>query len=318
MSVYTTLSRQELKAILGQYRIGGLRDFQGIAAGIENSNYFVDTGQGRFVLTVFERMDADELPYFMHLMKHLADQGFVSPAVQQQGDASLLFEHSGKLGCIVSCLPGKTLERLSGPQLERAGGMLARLHEAGLSFPERHANPTYLDWMQKTAGAMAADVAERYGQDAADLLAAELDWQQENLPAYLPSGVIHADYFCDNILFSGDEVTGVIDFYYACDGPFTYDMAIAANALAIRLEDGDEIRLERFVSGYSRVRGLSDAEQAAFPALLRLAALRFWISRMFDELYPREGEMVQTKNPEEYRQKLLFHRKRSGVPFVSA
>jgi len=196
--------------------------------------------------------------------------------------------------------------------------MLARLHEAGLSFPERRANPTYLDWMQETAGAMAADVAARYGRDAADLLTDELGWQQENLPAHLPSGVIHADYFCDNILFSGDEVTGVIDFYYACDGPFAYDLAIAANALAIRLEDGDEIRLERFVSGYWRVRGLSDTEQAAFPALLRLAALRFWISRMFDELYPREGEMVQVKNPEEYRKKLLSHQERHSIPFAPA
>jgi len=309
MSVYTTLSRQEMQVILGQYRIGELKDFQGIAAGIENSNYFVHTDQGRFVLTIFERMAADDLPYFMRLMKHLADQGFVSPAVQLRSGASLIFEHGGKQGCIVSCLPGKTLETLSETQLEQAGGMLARLHEAGLSFPERRANPTYLDWMQETAGAMAADVAARYGQDAADLLTDELGWQQESLPAHLPSGVIHADYFCDNILFSGDDVTGVIDFYYACDGPFAYDLAIAANALAIRLEDGDEIRLERFVAGYSRVRGLSDAEQAAFPALLRLAALRFWISRMFDELYPREGEMVQVKNPEEYRQKLLWCRK---------
>jgi len=308
MSVYTELSHHEVEGILFAYSLGSLHGFEGIAAGIENSNFFVDTGSGRYVLTIFERVDGRELPYFMHLMRHLSKRGFPCPAVQERRGGSLLFELRGKQGCIVSRLPGKTVETLSESQLSEAGAMLARLHLAGAGFSDHRPDPTPLSWLLQTATGMDTDVSARYGDEAARLLEEELAWQEGHKAAGLPAGVIHADYFCDNILFSGDEVTGVIDFYYASDGIFAYDLAIAANALACRLQEDDEERMRILTSGYEQVRRLSDHEHAAWQGLLRLAALRFWVSRLHDALYPRQGTMVQVKDPEEYQRKLLFHR----------
>jgi len=305
MSVYTELSHSDVLSILAAYNLGELCAFSGIAAGIENSNYFMDMDRGRFVLTIFERMNPGELPYFMHLMQHLSGQGFPCPVVKAGQDGSLLFEIQGKRGCIVSCLPGETIDQLTNRQLTAAGRILARLHFAGMTFPEQRENSTYIDWILQTGLNLDGPVRSRYGRDAAELLADELSWQRDISPVGLPSGVIHADYFCDNLLFSGDEVTGVIDFYYACDGFFAYDLAIAANALAIRLDPGDAGRIATMIKAYEQLRPMSDREKESFPGLMRLAALRFWVSRLHDAAYPRPGAMTQTKDPEEYRKKLL-------------
>lgn len=308
MSVYTELSESDMTSILRQYALGEYASHAGIAAGIENSNYFLDTSEGRFVLTVFERMNEKELPYFMHLMHTLAQREFSCPAVQLRRDGSMLFSHAGKQACIVSCLPGATKEVLDHQQLRSAGAMLARLHLAGQGFEERRENPTYVDWISATGEALLPDMSARYGTETATLLSKELAWQQARVSETLPSGVIHADYFCDNILFSGSEVTGVIDFYYACDGAYAYDLAIAMNALAIEPQSTDAERLEMLQAGYEQVRVLTVAEKEALPQMLRLAATRFWVSRLYDALYPRKGTMVQIKDPEEYRLKLLWCR----------
>ncbi len=309
MSVYTELAEAELKNILSQYALGEYISHEGIAAGIENSNYFLDTTEGRFVLTVFERLDAKALPYFMRLMHTLAQRGFPCPSVQLRRDGSMLFAHAGKRACIVSCLPGSTVDVPDLRQLRPAGGMLARLHLAGQGFGERRENPTGVKWICSTGGALQPDMAARYGAGAAAMLGEELAWQQSQGARALPAGVIHADYFCDNILFSDDTVTGVIDFYYACDGAYAYDLAIAMNALAIDPESPDKGRLHALLDGYEQVRALAGEEKEALPQLLRLAATRFWVSRLYDALYPRKGAMVQIKAPEEYRQKLLWCRK---------
>jgi len=312
MSVYTELNEADVKDILSYFALGEYLSHQGIAAGIENSNYFLDTTEGRFVLTVFERMDSAELPYFMHLMHFLASRGFPCPDVQHRHDGDMLFDIGDKRACIVSCLPGTTVDRLSEYQLRAAGAMLARLHRSGEGFGEHRENPTFMRWICETGRALQQDMAARYGGDVAGLLAEELEWQQEqSLPA-LPAGVIHADYFCDNILFSGDKVTGVIDFYYACDGMYAYDLAIAANALAIDPSTPGRARMEALLAGYEEQRALTGEERAALPQLLRLAAVRFWVSRLYDALYPRKGAMVQIKEPEEYRLKLLWCRNLGG------
>ncbi|HXH72805.1 MAG TPA: homoserine kinase [Mariprofundaceae bacterium] len=312
MSVYTELSRNDFETILADYELGKLRGFQGIAAGIENSNFFIDTqgeqGSGRYVLTIFERMEPSELPYFMRLMKHLSHHGLVCPDVMVRRDGSLLFDVHGKLGCIVSCLSGKTLDALNPAQLVAAGHVLAELHAAGADFPERRPSPTGYDWLTARATAMQADVEKRYGIAAASLLADELAWQGRQKLEGLPSGVIHGDLFVDNILFEGDAVSGVIDFYYAHDAAYAMDIAISLNALAVHLSADDTARMAAFLAGYETVRPLTEVEKAALPALLRRAALRFWVSRLYDALYPRGGAMTQTKDPEEYRQKLLLHR----------
>jgi len=321
MSVYTELTDADIGAILNHYVLGDLLSFEGIAAGIENSNFFITTDQGHYVLTVFERMDADELPYFMHLMHHLSAAGVACPDVMRQGNGDYLFDvpgpdGTGKKGAIVSCLSGRTLEALSEKQLIEAGRALAGLHLAGASYDQRRENSTGFAWLQHTAGKMADDVTRVYGGDAAQLLADETQWQAERRDDGLPRGVIHGDLFCDNILFEGDAVSGVIDFYYAHDAAYAMDIAISLNALAMQVgtpgkQGGDEQRMACFLRGYEALRPLVQAELAALPGLLRRAALRFWSSRLYDALYPRGGAMTMTKDPEEYRLKLLFHRGRA-------
>lgn len=307
MSVYTELTHADFNAILADYSLGELKGFEGIAAGIENSNFFIDTASGRYVLTVFERMEADELPYFMRLMKHLSHNGVSCPDVMERKGGELIFDIHGKKGCIISCLSGRTLDALNVAQLASSGRALAQLHVAGGSFTEHRNNPTGTAWLADTVNGMLADVRSTYGEDAAVLLQDELAFQQ--MQSFdLPRGVIHGDLFVDNILFEGDEVTGIIDFYYAHDAPYAMDVAISLNAQAVLLGSQDASRMDAFMQGYESVRPLNSDEQAALPGLLRLGALRFWVSRLFDALYPREGAMVQIKDPEEYRNKLLFHR----------
>ncbi|MDX8387198.1 MAG: homoserine kinase [Ghiorsea sp.] len=313
MSVYTELTRQHFESILADYSLGKLQSFAGIAAGIENSNFFINMEDGkRYVLTIFERLDGDELPYFMRLMKHLATEGLKSPDVMVRKDDSLIFnfecEDGIKQGCIVSCLTGETLEYLNETQLRSSGEALATLHVCGSTFDEQRENPTGFDWLKENIEHMQVDVEKSYGAETLALLNDELAYQQQHGETGLPCGVIHGDLFCDNILFEGEKVSGVIDFYYAHDSAYVMDIAIAINAQAIVLGENDETRMAAFLEGYESKRTLNTDEKAAFNGLLRLGALRFWVSRLFDALYPRGGAMTQTKDPEEYRRKLLLHR----------
>jgi len=308
MSVYTELSYDDIASILAKYALGACKRFEGIAAGIENSNFFIDTDSGRYVLTIFERMNASELPYFIHLMHHLAGDGVPCPDVMPRRDDSLLFEFAGKQGCIVSCLSGRTLDVLNNVQLRSSGAALATLHMAGASFDEIRENPTCFAWLQETIDAVLEKTRTQYGDETADLLLDELRFQQSCTRDDLPHGVIHGDLFVDNILFEGDKVSGIIDFYYAHDAAYTMDIAISLNAQAILPGDDDQERVQVFLDGYQQVRPLSQTEEGALPGLLRLAALRFWVSRLYDALFPRDGAMMQTKDPEEYQKKLLLHR----------
>jgi len=310
MSVYTELTPDDARDILNDYDLGELTAFEGIAAGIENSNFFLDTTKGRYVLTVFERMDAEELPYFMALMHHLAAHGLPCPDVMPRRDGSMLFAVHGKQGCIVSRLQGRTLDRLNVRQLHASGQAQAALHMAGADFHLRRENPTDFQWLCNTIEVMRERVEARYGADALHLLEDELAWQREQDFAGLPAGVIHGDMFVDNILFEGDAVSGIIDFYYAHDAPYAMDVAIALNAQAVEPGDADEARMQALLDGYQSMRKLTEGELAALPALLRRAALRFWVSRLYDALFPREGAMTQIKDPEEYRRKLEYHRSR--------
>ncbi|HID37044.1 MAG TPA: homoserine kinase [Ghiorsea sp.] len=313
MSVYTELTTQDFNNILAGYSLGKLQSFTGIAAGIENSNFFLEMQGGtRYVLTIFERLNADELPYFMRLMKHLASHGLKSPDVLVRNDDSLIFDFETddgvKQGCIVSCLTGETLDFLNQAQLRSSGEALATLHMAGSSFDEHRDNPTGFDWLEDNIQNMQADVEKIYGAEALALLNDELAFQKQQRVSGLPSGVIHGDLFTDNILFMGNDVSGVIDFYYAHHSSFAMDIAIAINAQAIVLGDEDEARMAAFLAGYESKRVLQASEKDALNGLLRLGALRFWVSRLFDALYPRGGAMTQTKDPEEYRRKLLSHK----------
>jgi len=311
MSVYTELLFSDIESILADYRIGTLTNFEGIAAGIENSNFFITTEgseySGRFVLTIFERLDATELPYFMRLMKHLAANGLSCPDVMQRKNDALLFEAHGKQGCIVSCLPGKTLDELNNTQLRSSGKSLAQLHLAGAAFDEERANPTGPEWLTEKIGEVLSKTNKLYGTEAGKLLTSELEFQNSCSWDSLPRGVIHGDLFTDNILFEGQKASGIIDFYYAHSAPYAMDIAITLNAQAVLLGEHDQSRIDAFMEGYESLRPLEEEEHEALPLLLRLGALRFWVSRLYDAIFPRGGAMTQTKDPEEYRNKLLFH-----------
>lgn len=311
MSVYTELTHAEIEEILAGYNLGVMAGFEGIAAGIENSNFFIDTRNNgslcRYVLTIFERLDRTDLPYFMQLMRHLAGHGLPCPDVMQRHDGSLLFETGDKQGCIVSCLPGRTLEELNETQLFSSGRALAQLHLAGADFRKQRRNPTGMTWLQEHIEAVLGETSRRYGSKAGALLSDELAFQQGHRGEALPEGVIHGDLFVDNILFEGNDVSGIIDFYYAHNAAYAMDIAISLNAQAVLLSERDDQRMQAFLSGYQSLRPLQQREHEALPLLLRLAALRFWVSRLYDAIFPRDGAMTLTKDPEEYRQKLLFH-----------
>ncbi len=312
MSVYTQLTTTDVRRILADYQLGELHSFQGISAGIENSNFFLNTDKGRYVLTIFERMSVEELPYFMQLMLHLAAGGLCCPQVQLRRNHESLFtftDAAGRLhhGCIVSCLPGKVLPILNIAQLYSAGQALARLHLAARDFPMRRASPSDLNWLTAHIEAVLPATSERYGQSCSEQLQQELRTQQQQQPEGLPQSVIHGDFFRDNMLFSGDEISGVIDLYYAHDAPCVLDIAIAINALATDIAGEERPRAAAFVAGYQQLRRLQQEEWSALPGLLRLAALRFWVSRLYDACFPREGDMTTILDPEEYHLKLLFH-----------
>ncbi len=310
MSVYTQLEREDICRILADYRLGRLLGFEGISAGIENSNFFLDCESGRYVLTIFERMEPASLPYFMSLMQHLSDAGLCCPKVQLRDDGQSLFRFTvdgvPRHGCIVSCLPGRVERCLNSSQLFSAGKALARLHLAGADFPQRRESPSGSAWLLRIAEAVASPLLARYGDKARALLDSELDdlCQVERLQTNLPMGVIHGDFFRDNILFTEDEVSGVIDLYYAHDAAYALDLAIAIHALA----GEEEARAIALLRGYASLRVLQHEEWEALPDLLRLGALRFWLSRLYDMFFPREGSMTTTLDPEEFRHKLEFHR----------
>ncbi|MDQ6994415.1 MAG: homoserine kinase [Mariprofundaceae bacterium] len=312
MSVYTELTHTDIESILSSYNLGALHSFEGIAAGIENSNFFIDTEKGRFVLTIFERLNASELPYFMHLMRHLSSKGLSCPDVMVRDDRSLLFslmyDGEEKCGCIVSCLSGKTLDYLNEVQLHASGKALAQLHVAGQDFNERRDNPTGMLWLQEMVEKVSDRCEQVYGSDAALLLQNELKQQQAYHFEDLPTGVIHGDLFVDNILFDEQGVSGLIDFYYAHHAPWMMDVAISLNAQAVTLGEHDRHRMQTFLQGYTSVRDILPQEQASLNMLLRMSALRFWVSRLYDAFFPREGAMTQVKDPKEYENKLRFHR----------
>ncbi|MDQ6976473.1 MAG: homoserine kinase [Mariprofundaceae bacterium] len=318
MSVYTPLDHHDISNILNEYPLGVLNTFSGISGGIENSNFFINTDTGRYVLTIFERMSVDELPYFMGLMQHLAKQGFPSPAVQKRLTGELLFvfvDAQGDIhhGCIVTCLPGQVLDALNIRQLHDAGMALARLHRAGSDFSQCRASPNDLPWLRNQVDDLRTGVQQHYGDAVWQNLSNESSKQLSLPQRNLPTGVIHGDYFRDNMLFTGDKISGVIDFYYAHDAPYALDIAIAMNALSVDTQAFDITRPAALLAGYNDIRPMHDDEWAALPDLLCLSALRFWVSRLYDAIHPREGGLTTTLDPKEYHAKLMFHQQYANL-----
>ena len=298
MSVFTTVTAEQLQRWLQNYTVGELIDLQGISAGIENTNYFVTTSGGRYVLTLFEKLTPQELPFYLNLMAHLAERGVPSAHPVASRSGSYLDTLNGKPAALVARLEGLDVTAPSGAQCAAVGATLARLHLAGQSYPATMANPRGPAWWKT----VQPEILPFIPAAEAALLDAEIRFQDSHRGADLPRGAIHADLFRDNVLLDGDRVAGVIDFYFACTDALLYDVAIAVNDWCVEADGTlDTARIRAFIDAYASVRPYTSAEHQAWPVMLRAGALRFWVSRLYDFHLPRAGELTHAKDPGHFR-----------------
>ncbi|WP_020400732.1 homoserine kinase [Kordiimonas gwangyangensis] len=318
MAVYTHVDDRTLADFLSGYDVGTATSFKGIAEGVENSNYLLETTKARFILTLYEkRADPKDLPYFLNMMEHLAGNGIPSPLPIRANDGDALRTLSGRPACLISFLTGVSVKYPSADQCAELGAMLARMHKAAEGFGEVRENNLSIDGWHKLAEA-TRDRADEVMPGLAALIADELAYLDAKWPSGLPRGTIHADLFPDNVLFSGDKITGVIDFYFGCTDYFAYDIAICINAWCFDGEQRfDAVRAKRLTELYDTHRRLTGAEVAALPMLCRGAALRFLLTRLYDWLNPVEDAVVKPHNPLEYVRKLKFHQQvRDAADYV--
>ncbi len=327
MAVFTRLEHNVLTRWIGRYPIGGLLHFEGIRSGIENSNYFVTTTRGRFVLTLFERLTHAELPFHLDLMRHLAARGIPCPDPVADLDGAVLATLAGKPAALCTWLDGGAVDAPAAHHCAQLGETIARMHLAAAEFPGQAPNPRGLDWQLS----VAPDLLKRLEPEPARLLADELQQQRAFAASTsaLPASAVHADLFRDNVFFAGQApeppLCGVIDFWFAGVDYWLFDLAVAANDWCLspterprtdhcdHVDGFDARRLDALMAAYRRVRPLDDAECAAWPMMLRAAALRFWISRLFDRYFPRPAEIVAPKDPAHFEHLLRRHRAVAAV-----
>lgn len=316
MAVFTEVSEDEARALLRTLNLGELAALRGIQSGIENTNYFVTAqdvlGTREFVLTLFERLTAEQLPYYLHLMKHLAQHGIPvpDPAADKSGD--IMHTLCGKPAALVNKLAGGHELAPDAGHCAQVGAMLARMHLAGRDYNRRQPNLRGLAWWNETVPVVLPFV----DPGRAALLRGELAYQNHvaasSAYAALPRGPIHADLFRDNVMFEDGRLTGFFDFYFAGHDAWLFDLAVCLNDWAIDLPTGahDAQRARAFVDAYAAVRPLSAAERQLLPAMLRAGALRFWISRLWDFHLPREASLLKPHDPTHFERVL---RRRVGL-----
>ena len=313
MAVYTEVDDGQLAEFVAQYDLGEATQLAGIAEGVENSNYRLTTTAGTYILTIYEkRVAREDLPFFLDLMEHLASAGVHCPVPIRGRDGEALREIAGKAAAIITFLEG-SWPRKPRPQHCRAlGGAMARMHLASADFAQSRANSLAVAGWHSVFEKCAAR-ADEVAPGLADEIADELGVIEANWPGGLPAGVIHADLFPDNVFFQNGILSGIIDFYFACNDAFAYELAICLNAWCFEGDRSFNITKARMLlSAYRAVRPFSAAELAALPLLARGAALRFLLTRLHDWLHQVEGALVRPKDPLEYLQRLRFHREVAG------
>lgn len=308
MSVFTTLNLEEVRTWLSDFELSEIVELRGIAAGITNTNYFVITQSNRYVLTIFEKNTLDELPYFVDLMAHLAQHAILCPMPIRDKNGLALHLLKNKPALMVSCLKGKDIATPDLAQVGQVATTLANMHMAGQQFNQQGHNQRGQDWFVKTA----EQVAPKMFSADAQLLKTELANQLSIDTSQLPHGVVHGDLFRDNVLFDDAQLGGFIDFYYACNDVLAYDVAIAVNEWCLHhngsdLGNIDPEKLIHFLAEYQRVRPFLETEKQMWFALLRRAALRFWLSRLYDFYYPADGALTHTKDPNHFKNILQQH-----------
>lgn len=309
MAVYTEVSDEELRAFLATYDLGDLLSFKGIAEGVENSNFLLHTNNGFYILTLYEkRVEEEELPFFLGLMNHLAERGLTCPTPIRNRAGEMQGHLAGRPAAIISFLDGVSVRRPQPRHCVEVGRALADLHLAGDGFVLSRRNALDVEgW--RGVFLSCRDGIDGYKPGLAAEIEKELAELSRDWPRHLPSGVIHADLFPDNVFFIGDRLSGLIDFYFACNDAFAYDLAICLNAWCFEEDGAFNITKARgLLQAYAQVRPMGKDELAALPLLARGAAMRFLLTRLYDWINHPEGAFVRPKNPNEYLLRLRFHR----------
>lgn len=319
MAVFTAVSLDELGPWLEQFPLGQARSIRGIASGIENSNFFIDTDAGEYVLTVFEVLQFDQLPFYLQLMRHLAERGVMVPAPVPNRAGELVVALHGKPAAIVSKLEGRSQMDPQPTHCAAVGAMLARMHLAAVDFPLQQPNLRGLQWWNE----VTPEVLPHLDPDKAILLRSEMHFQQAfaaSAPYHaLARGPIHADLFRNNVMFDGDVLSGFFDFYFAGCDTWLFDVAVTVNDWCIDLASGrlDPVRVRALLDAYHGVRPFTADERNAWQPMLRGAALRFWLSRLHDVFQPREAEILTPHDPTHF-ERILRERVHTPAPELFA
>ena len=312
MAVYTKFEKKNIEEILSYYSIGKLKFFKGIQEGIENTNYYLLVEEKKYILTIYEkRVNPKDLPFFSELMSELNNKNFKCPVPIVNNQNETITEYNGKKLMIVSFLEGKAKLALTPKDCKQLGYEVAKMHEITKDFKIRRNNDLSIKSWRKLFNSVKEQCI-KIDKDLPKLIEANLINVEKNWPKNLPSGIIHADLFSDNIFFQNEEFTGIIDFYFSCNDFYSFEIAICFNALCF---DGQKHNLsfnvtkaKNFIDGYSKLRKLSDEEKKSIKVLSQGAALRFLLTRVFDSLNIIEGAIVKIKDPIEYLKRLEFHK----------
>jgi homoserine kinase type II len=319
MAVFTPVTLDDLRPWMAQFSLGNALTIRGIASGIENSNFFITTDSGEFVLTIFENLSFEQLPFYLRLMRHLADRGVLVPAPIANVDGELVVALHGKPAAIVSKLDGASQMTPKPVHCAEVGAMLARMHLAAQDFDIRQPNLRSLDWWNATTPLVLPFLSD----DNQHLLRAEMHYQETfaSTAIYhaLPNGPIHADLFRNNVMFDGERLTGFFDFYFAGCDTWIFDVAVTVNDWCIDVETGalDLARVNALLDAYHAVRPFTSEEQIAWQPMLRAAALRFWLSRLYDYHLPRDAEMLTPHDPGHF-ERILRLRESQDAPSLPA